>query len=282
MSDKNSPLTTAQLWKNSKLEASLGNSGPSPGDPNFSPPANSVKLPSRGVTYPPESPLFGLEYVDIKSISAPEEDILGSINLIKKNTVLDVLLRACILNRTIDPAKMLVGDRNAILTSIRISAYGPDYTVEISCPECDEETEYTFDLSRLNLKMLDTTPIGGPGNNVFAFTTSNQNIIHFRLFDYETLSTMDKDIEALKKKTGNDRPITMRLYTQIIAVDNKNDPESIKKFIENFPAKDSKAFRRYVDSINPGVDMRQHFECPNCSHAEEVEIPLGPSFFWPS
>lgn len=281
------PVSTKELWENAGASArqtiAQGREEPHPADDDFVPPASSVKLPSRGLTYPADSPLFGLESVDIKGVTAREENILANVTLIKKGTVLSTLMRACITNRTIDPDQMLVGDRNAVLTAIRVSAYGPRYSARVTCPECRDEADHDFDLSRLNLRMLDEQPVGGPGNNEFAFTLPQSGWdVRFRMMDAAAASKLDKEAEAVRKKTGQEQGITLRLIAQVISLKGVTDPTKLARGLANLPARDSRALRIHMDKIAPEVDMTQEYECPSCGKTSEVEIPIGTEFFWPS
>lgn len=284
------PVSTKELWENAAAGArrtvsqdAPGRDEPHPADDDFVPPVSTVKLPSRGLTYPADSPLFGLESVDIKGVTAREENILTSVALIKKGTVLSTLMRACITNRLIDPDQMLVGDRNAVLTSIRISAYGPRYSARVSCPECREEADHDFDLSRLNLRMLDEQPVGGPGSNEFSFTLPQSGWeVRFRLMDAAASLKLDREAEAVRKKTGQEQGITLRLVSQVTSLKGITDPTKLARGLVNLPARDSRALRLHMDKIAPEVDMSQEYECASCGKTSEVEIPLGTEFFWPS
>ena len=278
-------VSTKDLWEASKA-ASVGKTASTqevhPADDGYLPPVTSVKLPSRGVVYPPESPLYLVDSVDIKAVTASEENILSSQTLIKKGTVLSVLMKACITNRSIDPEEMLLGDRNAVLTAIRVSAYGAKYPVEVTCPSCGEESEHEFDLSRLTMKTLDVEPVGGPGTNEFAFKLPGSGrMANFRLLDANGLSKLERDTEQVRKRTGNDQGVTMRLYAQVTRIDGV-DPSMLAKAINSMSAFDARALRQYMDEIAPGIDMLQDYTCPKCAENREVVIPLGMGFFWPT
>ncbi len=278
---KMSNVTTKELWKATAPSAAPD---PHPADADYTPPAASVKLPSRGLTYPPESPLYRCETIDIKPVTAKEENILSSPILVKKGTVLSELMKACITNRSIDPDTMLVGDRNAVLVSIRVSAYGPKYSARVTCPECGEGVDHEFDVGRVGLKTLDVEPAAGPGTNEFPFTLPSGREVHFRLMDATTINQLEKDLDAVKKRTGQEQGVTMRLHAQITklqGVEGK-DPAKMKRAIEALPALDARALRQYMDKIAPGVDMQQEFECASCGKTNEVEIPIGTGFFWPT
>ena len=277
------PVTTKDLWENSKTQAHLPEvAEPHPADDDYAPPVSSVKLPSRGLVYPPESPLYMLESVDIKPVTAKEENILSSPVLIKKGVVLTTLMKACITNRSIDPDQMLVGDRNAILTAIRVSAYGPQYEARVTCPDCGEKADHDFDLGRLTLKTLDEAPSGGPGTNQFEFKLPvSGRTATFKLMDAQTVSELDKAIEAVRVKTGQEQTVTLRLQTQVLALSGV-DPKNLARALADLPARDARALRIHMDNLAPGVDMTQDFECPACGKTSEVEIPIGTEFFWPS
>lgn len=274
-------VTTKELWKST--ERPPQDQPPHPADDDYAPPVSTVKLPSRGLTYPLESPLYKCESIDIKAVTAKEENILASTTLIKKGVVLTELMKACLTNRSIDPDSMLVGDRNAVLVSIRVSAYGARYEANVTCPECGEPQDHDFDLSKLTLKTLDVEPAGGPGNNEFEFALpTSGKLVHFKLMDGVTVNKLDRDMEAIRKKTGREQGVTMRLMSQVTKLQGVSDAKNLPRALENLPALDAKALRAYMDKMAPGVDMEQEFECSSCGKTQEVEIPIGTGFFWPS
>lgn len=274
-------ITTKELWESSK-PAPQTSQEIHPADSEYTPPVSVVKLPSAGAIYPPESPLYLSETLDIKGVTAHEEDILSSPVLIKSGKVLTTLMKACITNRLVDPDKMLVGDRNAVLVAIRVSAYGPKYSASITCPACAHEVEaHEFDLSRLNLKTLDEEPVGGRGNNRFQFILPvSKRVVEFRLMDAETVNKVEKDTEAARK-IGQERGVTARLMAQVLSLQG-TEQKHLPKALSNLAAQDSRALRNHMDKIAPGVDMTQQFECPSCGNESEVEIPIGTEFFWPT
>lgn len=272
--------TVKELWKNTAPPAPVE---AHPADDEYTPPVSAVKLPSKGLVYPADNPLYLCESVDIKAVTAKEENILASPALIKKGIVLTELMRACITNRSIDPDTMLVGDRNSVLVAIRISAYGPRYQARVTCPECSESQDHDFDLGKLTLKTLDVQPTGGPGNNEFEFQLpQSKKTVRFKLMDANTVARLDRDLEAVRKRTGRDQGVTLRLMTQATGMEGVSDSKKLVKAIESLPAGDARAWRIYMDKIAPGVDMEQEFECESCGKTSEVEIPIGTEFFWPS
>ena len=121
-------------------------------DFGFEVPVEVVPLPSGGITYDIENPLHGLRTLEITAMTAKDEDILTSRALIKKGTVITHLLKSCLVNKQIDPQLMLSGDRNAVMVALRVTGYGPEYKVEVDCPECGERSKQSFDLTDLPIK----------------------------------------------------------------------------------------------------------------------------------
>ncbi len=245
-------------------------------------PTELVPLPSGGKVYGTDSPLHGQEAVEIRPMTAREEDILTSRALIKKGTVITELIRSCLVDKRIDPDKLVSGDRNAIMTSLRITGYGSDYSVDVECPECTEKSKQCFDLTKLPLKMLDQDPVN-TGENLFTFTLPyTKKVIKYKFLDGSDENQISKLQERSKKSgTKNSNAITLRYRFQIQAVGEITDKTKIQMFIRNMPAKDSRALRKHIDGIEPGIQMKAWMECPHCGEDSEVRMPLGASFFWP-
>jgi len=251
-------------------------------DFGFEVPVESVPLPSRGVVYPAESPMYGKETVDIRAMTAREEDILTSRALIKKGTVITHLIKSCLVDKTIDVDEMLVGDRNAIMTALRVTGYGSEYNAEVDCPACGERSKQEFKLTDLPIKRLEVDPVVD-GANLFGFTLPmTKKKVHFKFLTGEDESNITVLMER-RKKTGaqGESLVTTRLGHQLVAVDGIKDKNKISTFIRNMPARDSLALRKHVDASEPGLDMKTWMDCPHCMESSEVRLPLGASFFWP-
>ena len=109
---------------------------------NFKFPTEMVDLPSKGHFYVDGHPLSKGK-VEVKYMTAREEDILTSQNLIKQGVVIDKLLQSLIVDKSIKVDDMLVGDKNAIMVAARILGYGKNYEIEY------EGEKYDIDLSKL-------------------------------------------------------------------------------------------------------------------------------------
>jgi len=251
-------------------------------DFGFEIPVETVPLPSRGITYTAEDPLFNTETVDIRAMTAKEEDILTSKALIKKGTVITHLLKSCLVDKSVEPDRMLAGDRNAIMTALRITGYGAEYNVEVDCPACGERSKQAFNLTELPIKRLDISPVA-EGANLFEFhlPVSKKNV-RFKFLtgrdEQEIMITMER-----KKKSGlsGENLVTTRLQHALVSIEGITDRTKIGMFIRNMPARDSLELRRHIDRAEPGIDMKSWMDCPACLESSEVRLPMGASFFWP-
>lgn len=273
----------------SDTKVSLTNPQPSathqPGELGYTPPSETVPLPSRGLVYPPGTPLHMAQLVEIRSMTARDEDILTSRALLKQGKAVGALLRSCLIDRDIDPEQMLVGDRNAVLIAIRITGYGPDYEVTVDCPVCEEKSKYRFDLAKLPIKHLDVQP-ADPGQNVFGFMLPvSRKLVQFRLLTGADQRELTTNLERSRKAAGagaQENTVTLSLLHSIISLGGETDRAKLAQIVRNLPALDSRKLRAYIEEISPGVEMLQQFTCAACGAEAEVDVPLGTEFFWPS
>ena len=238
-------------------------------------PTEVVGLPSKGLLYPKESPLSSGE-IEIKYMTAREEDILTSANLIKKGIVIDKLLESLIVNKQIKVDELLVGDKNAVLIASRILAYGKDYTVTYM------GKEVKVDLTKLKDKKMDEKSITN-GNFFEMELPATKRKIGFKLLTAGDEKEKDKEIKGLEKIGGGvSYTLTTRFKHQITSVDGNPDVKKIRDFVDNeFLSRDSIAFREYVDKINPDVDMGWEYTNDE-GERRRFTVPMTVSFLWPS
>ena len=245
-------------------------------------PTEIVPLPSQGKVYSKDSPLYNAVSVEIRPMTAREEDILTSRALIKKGTVITELIKSCLIDKRINPNDLIAGDRNAIMVALRITGYGQEYSVEVQCPKCSESSKQKFDLAMLPIKLLDKDPVNLNLNMFEYMLPRSKKKIKFKFLDGNDETQISKLQERYKKagsKTSN--LVTLRYRFQILAIDQITDATKIQMFISRMPAMDSRALRKYIDSIEPGIEMKNWMDCPMCDEQTEVRMPLGASFFWP-
>jgi len=236
-------------------------------------PTEIIDLPSKGLLYPKESPLSSGK-VEMKYMTAKEEDILTNNNYISRGIVIDKLIQALLVDKSIKYGDLLAGDKNVLLVGARILGYGEMYEFTYG------GSKHTVDLSKLDNKPIDEELYKG-SNNEFTFTlpTTNRNLT-FKLLTHSDELEIDAEIKGLQKINKDTNPeMSTRLKHIITSVDGKTDNKYIRDFVDNeFLAKDVRAFRTYYGVIQPDLDLTFY---PEGGPEEGVDIPIGINFLWP-
>jgi len=245
-------------------------------------PTEVVDLPSKGYFYVDGHPLSSGK-VEVKYMTAKEEDILTSQNLIKKGVVFDKLLSALVVS-DIKIDDMLVGDKNALLIAARILAYGKEYKFDYIDPLTSEKHRSSLDLTTLDDKVLDFKKTE-KGKNEFEFTLpASKRLLTFKLLTAGDEKMVDKEISSLKKiskLSGVDPTITTRMKKAIVAVDGDREIATIRNFVDNeFLSIDALQFRKHITDVTPDVNMT-YYETISDGSEEEMTVPMTVSFFWP-
>ena len=239
-------------------------------------PTEVVELPSKGYFYPEGHPLASGR-VEVKYMTAREEDILTSQNLIEQGIVIDKLLESLIIDKSIKIDDMLIGDKNAIMVSARILGYGKDYEFTY------DEVEHKVDLSKLEPIDIDFTK-HTKGVNEFTFELpSSKRPLTFKLLDGTDEKEISIEIEAREKINKEYSPeLTTRLKQMLLSVDGKTDKAYINNFVDNeFLSRDSLAFREYLSKVTPDVDMNITV-VDSAGKETVISVPVTIRFFWPS
>lgn len=246
-------------------------------------PVDAVPLPSKGKVYPMGHALCNAESVEYRAMTAREEDILMSQALIKRGTVITELIKSCLINKDIEVQSLLSGDRNALMIAIRASGYGNIYEPTYQCPNCEFKNELAIDLNELPIKPLTIEPVA-PNQNAFSFKLPiSKKTVTFKFLNGKEEEEIVSDMETRKKKgLLNSNLVTGRLLRSIVAIDGNDNKSLISRFVQYMPARDSLVLREYIDSHEPGVNMKIDFKCQNCDHFEEMTLPMGATFFWPN
>jgi hypothetical protein len=247
-------------------------------------PTEIVPLPSKGYIYTPENVLSS-GVIEMKYMTAREEDILTSQNLIKQGVVLDKLFESLIVT-PINYNDLYVGDKNAIMVAARILGYGKDYVVEVDDPfSPGTKQKVTIDLTQIEHKEVDYS-LFEAGKNEFDFELpTSKRVVTFRLMTHGLEKEVQAELKSMNKtlvKTGIDKELTTRLKHLIIAVDGETGRTVINNFVDNeLFAADSRALRQYIKSISPDLDLTYTFISEATGEVKEMDIPIGVSFFWP-
>lgn len=240
-----------------------------------------ITLPSQGLVYSESNPLSKGE-VTMKLLTAKEEDILTSTNLIRKGIVLDKLLESIIVDSSVNINDLVIGDKNAILIASRILAFGPEYKVTVTDPQENEPVEVVVDMSQLNTKEIDESKLNRKNEYDFVLPKSGVSI-KFKLMTHGDEVAVSKDVEASMKvlKQGND--IQARYRRLIVEVNGNRDAGYINNFVANqLLAADSKALRKYMNEISPDIDLKFNYTSPFTGETEALKVPIGVDFFYPS
>ena len=239
-------------------------------------PTEVVDLPSMGLLYPKDSPLSSGK-VEIKYMTAREEDILTSANLIKKGIVVDKLIEALIIDKSIKVGSLLLGDKNAILIASRILAYGKEYEVRVN------NQDVTVDLTTLPDRKLDESLISNNSNEFEFELPATKRKLTFKMLTSDDEKNIEAEIEGYKKiGDGIGYETTTRLKHQILSIDGDSKKSAVNNFVDNeFLSRDSIAFREYALSITPDVDMVSTY-IDEDGKEKEFTVPMTVSFLWPS
>ena len=247
-------------------------------------PTEFVELPSKGWLYPEDNPLSSGK-VEMKYMTAKEEDILTSQNLIKKGLVIDQLLRSLIVS-PINYNHLLVGDKNAIMVAARILGYGADYPVEVQCPECGTKNKVEINLSELQEKPIDEANYTKGENRFELVLPASKRTIEWKLLTHSDEQKVAEMTKSLKKRSLTktvDPQMSTRFKNMILSIDGDETQATINKFVDTeFLSRDTMALRKEVEKLSPDIDMTFHFECTECGHEQaEMQIPMNVQFFWP-
>jgi hypothetical protein len=241
-------------------------------------PSEIVDLPSKGLIYPKDNPLSSGK-IEMKYMTAKEEDILTNTNYISKGIVIDKLLESLIITN-INYDDLITGDKNALLIAARVLGYGKDYTFNGYNPSTKSVEAITVDLTTLPDKNLNPKDLKEEGVNEFDFTlpTSKTNIT-FKALNHKDEKSITKEIEGLKKLKKDVIPeATTRLKYIITSIDGDRESKTIREYIDNYLlAKDARALREEVRRVSPDVELKTYVD----DVEEAINVPVDVTFFWP-
>ena len=238
-------------------------------------PSEIIDLPSEGKLYPKEHPCSNGK-IEIKYMTAKEEDILTSQNLIKKGVVIDRLLDSLILTNGVKTDDLLIGDKNAVMVASRVLAYGPEYPCEVTHPTTGEKIQHTFNLADCPFKKVPKDI----SENSFEITLPiSKKKIKFSILTGKEEKLIEKDLQASNKLGSVSPELTTRLRYLIKEVDGDNSQTVINNISVNMLARDSKFLREKIKEFSPDIQMSQEIEIGG--ESVKVDIPMTVGFFWP-
>ena len=243
-------------------------------------PSELITLPSKGLLYPEDSPLRKGE-IEMKYMTAREEDILTNVNYIKNGTVLDKLIQSLVVDK-FNYDNLLIGDKNAVLIAARILGYGENYEVKKNHPQTGQSEIVSINLTTLNDKELDDSLVN-EGKNEFEFQLpASKRTVTFKLLTHGDEKKITQELDGLKRLNREGFEGTTRLKHTIISVDGNYDTKTVREFIDkSLLSRDARALRLHIKEISPDTELKVDLTYSDGYIEYNVPFPLGVDFFWP-
>lgn len=282
------------MKNNDKLRAAMVSSDPSAlaalddsTELAFPTQTDFVELPSQGKLYPEGHPWHNKQSVEIKFMTAKEEDILTSKTYIAKNVVLEKFINSILVDKNVPFESILVGDKAALLVAARVTGYGEHYSPKVRCPACSTISDLDVNLNELNkntyedIEKLDFGSFGDDGSYEIKDLPVSKYNVKVKILNGKDEKTMESMAEMKKKRNLPETSNTDFLKNVIVSVNNETDKVKITNFINNLPAKDSQYIRIVYEQITPKIELKQTLVCTECMTESDVEVPISAEFFWP-
>ena len=252
---------------------------------SFPTPEEFVDIPSRGRFYSEGHALHNVEQIEIRHMTAREEDILTNGALIKKGVAIDRMLQNIVLSPKFKIEDMYAGDKNALTIAARITGFGPEYTTKVRCPACQEHNDHTFDLNEAKVESVDVLPENVVETQTGIFKISGlpkcDYDVEVRLMTGHDEHTLAISSEKKRKMNLPSTAITDQLKIVIVSVGGSKNSSDISQFVDSMHLLTVKKIKSLYRQLTPNVDLTQDFECSNCQHQEKMEVPFSTEFFWP-
>ena len=251
-----------------------------------------VDIPSKGKFYPEEHPLKNKPFIEIKEMTAKEEDILTNKSYLKKGILINKLIESLLVDKSIDVSTLLVGDKNAIMVAARINAYGASYDVTLDCTECGHRNLVNIDLNKIsvretpeNLQDFKNGEINGAdqlqNGNILLVLPRTKWVAECKLMNGKDEKLIVSLLESKKNKEDSDITISEQLKIIISSINSVTDTEILERAIDAMPAYDAKALRTAYQKLIPNVVIEKNYICSSCEKEQELEVPFTQEFFWP-
>ena len=249
-------------------------------DQKFTVPTEIIDLPSKGLIYPKENPLSSGQ-VEMKYMTAREEDILTNVNLLRQGLAIEKMLIS-LIKSPINYEDLTLGDRNGLLIAARILAYGKDYKFAYRNPNTGEEEQVQFDLQNLKYKEVDWSKFANKNEFEFVLPHS-KNTVTFKILTVAADKKIDEEIKGLKKTLNQEiGTISTRLKHQITSVNGDYSVKTVRDFIDQgyLLSRDSIELRKYIESVTPDIDTNISFTLKDNTEVS-TGLPMTAEFFFP-
>ena len=247
-------------------------------------PSEQIDLPSEGRIYP-NNHVLSSGKVELKYMTAREEDILTNANNIRRGNALDKLLESLIVDKNVKIDDLISSDKSALIVACRRLAYGDNYgPFKIKCPKCQEESSHSFDISKLANVTIPEEHKPRNANNFKFELPFSKRVVTVKLLTHKDETDIENELKSLKKINAENLPeLSTRLKYHITSVDGNADKGYVRSFVDKeLLSRDSLELRKFLKKINPDIELKFNFSCNSCSHEDRLEVPLTAEFFWPS
>lgn len=246
-------------------------------------PTEFVDLPTGGKFYPPDHPLHNKESIEIRYMTAKDTDILTSKSLIKKGVAIDRMLQNIIVDNSIKVEELFLGDKNAILIAARINGFGAEYETKITCPACNNVSNFSFDLNEIGHSLEKEHDYNISSDGSFFVELPHTGVtVECKLLTGKDEKSIARLIQKKKKHNLPETLLTDQYKSFIVSINDVTERGQVEKFIDLMPARDSAFLRMEYNKVSPDVDMTHDYSCDNCDHEALISIPFSTEFFWPN
>jgi hypothetical protein len=252
---------------------------------SFVAPIDIVDLPSKGKYYPPTHPLHNVESVEIRHMTAKEEDILANKSYLDKGIALDKMLSSVLVDKRVDPRTLLMTDKNALLVRTRISGYGPDYSASVLCTKCYSRNEIDVDLETLlqieDAQLNENCSLESDGLVRIKLPKTGWTVAVKPLSSVDQ-ENLEKTLEGRKRHNLDQNILIESMKMFIYSINDVTDGGAIYEAINNMPARDSHYLRTTYPNCFPKSNSSAQLKCKDCNLESVVEVPFTVNFFWPN
>lgn len=248
---------------------------------SFVVPTEEVTLPTAGKFYQKDSPLQGVETVEIRYMTAKEEDFLTKTP--KKGdeaSLFDKLIDSLLVDTRLDSSMFMEEDKMAILIKARETGYGKEYKTLVYCDNCEEATPMTFDISKVTIKSPEMESEYNVEKDCFTFHLDMMDAdVEIRKLSKNEKQEIQKDREKKESLDIDFNYTTAYIKKCLVSFQGVEDKYVLEKVIDIMPARDAKTIVDFESKCTPTISTVQNVECSVCGTETEREVPVSWAFF---
>ena len=252
-------------------------------------PTEIVHLPSGGEFYDEDSQMKGVKTLEIRSMTAKEEDIILNDSFIQQGVVFDRLIDSLLVVDDVKSEDLLDCDKMALLMSAAKTGYGEELQIGFLCENCSYSGPVTANLSKIledmknrTFRIEDTEDVKyDDASKTLLFqlpiTKIDVRIKTMTPADYKYLESSKKQKEKLSLPFSETLEFLRRVLVEANGIVN---PAELVKLTEVLPSADARAIVRIHNTSIPRLDKTQDLCCPQCGHEQKEDVPFSLGMFW--